>query len=177
MSPFSFNYVHYTFFSPRALKFRSLTGICCTQINTWKSYFLVLLGSVCLVSFSSVSFYFSLQGILRFERLPALPCLWLTAVILNSAFQEIEICSDDADEPTSSRRGRQMPADVDKVERVRDEVDKVKDIMVANIEALLERGERLELLVDKTEHLSNSSVAFKQAGRNLARKMWWQHTK
>lgn len=70
-----------------------------------------------------------------------------------------------------------MPADVDKVERVRDEVDKVKDIMVANIEALLERGERLELLVDKTEHLSNSSVAFKQAGRNLARKMWWQHTK
>lgn len=70
-----------------------------------------------------------------------------------------------------------MPANVDKVERVRDEVDRVKDIMVANIEAILERGERLELLVDKTEHLSNHSVTFKQASRSLARKMWWQHTR
>ena len=49
------------------------------------------------------------------------------------------------------------------MERVRDEVAKVKDIMVMNIEALLERGERLDLLVDKTEQLSSNSVTFKQA--------------
>ena len=49
------------------------------------------------------------------------------------------------------------------MERVRDEVAKVKDIMVMNIESLLERGERLDLLVDKTEQLSSNSVTFKQA--------------
>ena len=34
--------------------------------------------------------------------------------------------------------------------------------MVTNIEALLERGERLDLLVDKTEQLSSNAVTFKQ---------------
>ena len=54
------------------------------------------------------------------------------------------------------------PGDPDKVERVRDEVARVKDIMVTNIEALLDRGERLDLLVDKTDQLSSSAVTFKQ---------------
>lgn len=33
------------------------------------------------------------------------------------------------------------------------QVDEVKTIMVDNIEKVLERGERLELLVDKTDNL------------------------
>ena len=70
-----------------------------------------------------------------------------------------------------------MPENVDKVERVRDEVERVKDIMVSNIDALIQRGERLDLLVDKTEHLSNHSVTFKRTSQNLARKMWWQNTR
>ncbi len=65
----------------------------------------------------------------------------------------------------------------DKVSRVRNEVDRVKDIMIANVETLMERGERLELLVDKTENLSQHSVAFKQTSRTLQRKMWWQNWK
>ena len=52
----------------------------------------------------------------------------------------------------------------DKVQRVRNEVDRVKDIMVANVETIMERGERLELLVDKTENLSQHSVSFRRAG-------------
>ena len=73
------------------------------------------------------------------------------------------------------KKGR--PGDPDKVERVKDEVARVKDIMVTNIEALLERGERLDLLVDKTEQLSSNAVTFKQASRTLARRMWWQNFK
>lgn len=69
------------------------------------------------------------------------------------------------------------PGDPDKVERVRDEVTKVKDIMVTNIEALLERGERLDLLMDKTEQLSSNAVTFKRTTRTLARRMWWQNFK
>jgi len=80
---------------------------------------------------------------------------------------------------SKSRRGKTTvrPGDPDKVERVRDEVARVKDIMVTNIEALLERGERLDLIVDKAEQLSSNAVAFKQASRTLARRMWWQNFK
>ena len=64
-------------------------------------------------------------------------------------------------DPTHRGKGS-APGDPDKVERVRDEVARVKDIMVTNIEALLDRGERLDLLVDKTDQLSSSAVTFKQ---------------
>ena len=40
-------------------------------------------------------------------------------------------------------------------------MDQVKDIMVANIDVIIERGEKLELLVDKTEHLATNSVTFR----------------
>jgi len=65
----------------------------------------------------------------------------------------------------------------DKVQMVRNEVDRVKDIMVANVETLMDRGERLELLVDKTENLSQHSVSFRRAGRQIRRQYWWQNTK
>lgn len=39
------------------------------------------------------------------------------------------------------------------------------------------RGERLELLVDKTENLRNTSVSFRKTSRNLARAMFWKNIK
>jgi vesicle-associated membrane protein 7 len=39
-------------------------------------------------------------------------------------------------------------------------------------DSLVERGEKLELLVDKTENLSASAVSFKTASTNLQRKLW-----
>ncbi|XP_032590321.1 vesicle-associated membrane protein 7 [Drosophila grimshawi] len=47
--------------------------------------------------------------------------------------------------------------------------------MVKNIDSLRDRGEKLELLVNKTENLSNNSVAFRKASRNLARQMFWKN--
>ena len=49
--------------------------------------------------------------------------------------------------------------------------------MVSNIESVVERGERMDLLVDKAEHLSTESVSFRQASTQLQRKMWWQNTR
>jgi len=63
----------------------------------------------------------------------------------------------------------------DKISTLREEVDQVKDIMVRNIDELVERGEKLDLLVDKTENLSASAVTFKTASRNLQRKFWWKN--
>lgn len=42
----------------------------------------------------------------------------------------------------------------DRVSRVREEIDEVRSVMVDNIEKVLQRGEKIELLVDKTENLN-----------------------
>ena len=60
----------------------------------------------------------------------------------------------------------------DKITSLQEEVDQVKDIMVANIDVIMERGEKLDLLVDKTENLSANSVTFRTTSRNLQRAMW-----
>lgn len=41
-------------------------------------------------------------------------------------------------------------------------VDSVKDVMVENIERVLERGEKIELLVDKTERLNQQAFKFEK---------------
>ncbi|XP_025087433.1 vesicle-associated membrane protein 7-like [Pomacea canaliculata] len=65
----------------------------------------------------------------------------------------------------------------DQLSKVQDEVDELKGIMVRNIDQIAERGERLELLVDKTEDLSAHSVTFKKTSRGLARSLWWKNIK
>ncbi|XP_051825170.1 vesicle-associated membrane protein 7 isoform X2 [Antechinus flavipes] len=45
---------------------------------------------------------------------------------------------------------------VDKVVETQAQVDELKGIMVRNIDLVAQRGERLELLIDKTEHLVDS---------------------
>lgn len=67
--------------------------------------------------------------------------------------------------------------EVNQVERVQGQVDELKGIMVRNIDTLASRGEKLELLVDKTEDLNTHSVSFRKTSRNLARSMWWKNIK
>ncbi|XP_075154624.1 vesicle-associated membrane protein 7 [Haematobia irritans] len=67
--------------------------------------------------------------------------------------------------------------EVDAISRVHGQIDELKDIVVKNIDNLRDRGEKLELLVNKTENLSNNSVAFRKASRNLARQMFWKNVR
>uniref|UniRef100_A0A2C9M262 AP-3 complex subunit delta-1 n=1 Tax=Biomphalaria glabrata TaxID=6526 RepID=A0A2C9M262_BIOGL len=48
----------------------------------------------------------------------------------------------------------------DQVSKVQTQVDELKCIMVKNIDHLAERGEKLELLVDKTEDLSANVIIY-----------------
>mmetsp|Transcript_13599 Transcript_13599/g.49449 ORF Transcript_13599/g.49449 Transcript_13599/m.49449 type:complete len:223 (+) Transcript_13599:255-923(+) len=72
---------------------------------------------------------------------------------------------------------QEHPEELDKVGRVQQQVSEVKTIMMDNIEKVLGRGEKLELLVDKTDNLRYQANAFLHSGRNLRRKMWWQSLK
>lgn len=50
------------------------------------------------------------------------------------------------------------------------QVEEVKGIMAENIDRMLQRGEKLELLTDKTENLMNEVG---KQGSGAAGKMWW----
>ncbi|XP_007645993.1 vesicle-associated membrane protein 7 isoform X2 [Cricetulus griseus] len=65
----------------------------------------------------------------------------------------------------------------DRVMETQAQVDELKGIMVRNIDLVAQRGERLELLIDKTENLVDSSVTFKTTSRNLARAMCMKNIK
>merc|ERR1719276_453145 len=63
---------------------------------------------------------------------------------------------------------------IDNIGQVKSQIDEVKDTMVQNIEKVLERGEKIELLVDKTDRLNQQAFRFEATGRNLARHMYWR---
>lgn len=63
---------------------------------------------------------------------------------------------------------------IDNIGAVRNQIDEVKDVMVQNIEKVLERGEKIELLVDKTDRLSKQAFKFESTSRNLRRTLWWK---
>ncbi|KAK4986940.1 hypothetical protein LTR50_004983 [Elasticomyces elasticus] len=60
---------------------------------------------------------------------------------------------------------------------VQREIDSVRDIMTENIERVLERGERIDLLVDKTDRLGGSARDFRVRSRGLRRRMWWKNVR
>jgi len=65
----------------------------------------------------------------------------------------------------------------DSITRVHGQIDELKDIMVKNIENVTARGERLELLVNKSENLRNNAVSFRQTSRTLARTLFWRNVR
>lgn len=64
-----------------------------------------------------------------------------------------------------------------KVGEVQSKLDQVKGVMVQNIDHILERGEKLELLVDKTDALQTQAFEFQSTSRKLRQKMYWRKIK
>ncbi|PFH48813.1 hypothetical protein AMATHDRAFT_64573 [Amanita thiersii Skay4041] len=65
----------------------------------------------------------------------------------------------------------------DELSRAQDELNHVKHIMVQNVEQILSRGERIELLVDKTDVMAGQATAFRRGARNVRRDMRWKSQK
>jgi len=59
----------------------------------------------------------------------------------------------------------------DNIAAVRGKLDAVKGVMVQNIESILERGEKLELLVDKTDQLQTQAFQFQSQSKKLKNAM------
>ncbi|MBN3308137.1 VA727 protein, partial [Amia calva] len=70
-----------------------------------------------------------------------------------------------------------------KLEDIQVQVNDVKGILKDNIDKVLDRGEKLDDLIDKTEDLQATDGVFPQAdtfqktATRVSRKMWWKNTK
>lgn len=60
----------------------------------------------------------------------------------------------------------------DKMTKIRDDISQVKEIMIDNIEKILERGDKIDTLVAKTEDLQTESRKFESNARELKWKMF-----
>ncbi|CAM8893393.1 unnamed protein product [Rhodiola kirilowii] len=69
------------------------------------------------------------------------------------------------------------PEEISKLAKVKAQVSEVKGVMMENIEKVLERGEKIEVLVDKTDNLRSQAQDFRQQGTKIRRKMWIQNMK
>jgi len=67
--------------------------------------------------------------------------------------------------------------DDNKVARMQTQVEDLKNIMVRNIDGLQQRGEKLELLIDRSENLEAGAVSFRTRSHQLERAMCLKNAK
>lgn len=68
-------------------------------------------------------------------------------------------------------------AEGDTFSAIHSKIDDVKNVMVQNIDNIMERGEKLELLVDKTDKLQQSAFKFERSSKQLKNAMLWRRVK
>jgi len=64
-----------------------------------------------------------------------------------------------------------------KIEKVKGEMNAVKDVMIKNIDKVLDNSERIELLVEKSDDLDHRAFTFKKHATQLKNSMWWKNVK
>ncbi|KAK1325740.1 hypothetical protein QJS10_CPA01g00797 [Acorus calamus] len=69
------------------------------------------------------------------------------------------------------------PEEISKLAKVQAQVSEVKSVMTENIQKVIDRGEKVSVLVDKTEDLQNNARSFQKQGNEMRRKMWLQNMK
>uniref|UniRef100_A0A2P2K6Y2 Uncharacterized protein MANES_03G013400 n=1 Tax=Rhizophora mucronata TaxID=61149 RepID=A0A2P2K6Y2_RHIMU len=65
----------------------------------------------------------------------------------------------------------------DRINRLKGEMSQVRNVMIENIDKVLERGDRLELLVDKTANMQGNTFRFRKQARRLRSTVWWRNVK
>lgn len=65
----------------------------------------------------------------------------------------------------------------DRMKVVKANIDRTKDIMIENIDKVLARGEKIELLVNKTQQMSEGAISLRKTAVKVKRHMWWKNVK
>mmetsp|Transcript_41545 Transcript_41545/g.65928 ORF Transcript_41545/g.65928 Transcript_41545/m.65928 type:complete len:220 (+) Transcript_41545:117-776(+) len=64
-----------------------------------------------------------------------------------------------------------------KVRQMEQELEDVTEMMRDNISKVMERGERIESLIDKTAALKSESVSFRAGAKKYNDELWWRDNK
>ncbi|RNE97547.1 vesicule-associated membrane protein [Trypanosoma conorhini] len=65
----------------------------------------------------------------------------------------------------------------DKVRRVKLAVAEVKDLALDNVERVIQRGQRIDDIVQSTEDLQFQAQGFQRSSRDLRQQLWWNSIK
>ncbi|KAH9597734.1 Synaptobrevin [Trypanosoma melophagium] len=65
----------------------------------------------------------------------------------------------------------------DKVQRVKKAVAEVKDLALDNVERVIQRGQRIDDIVQTTEDLQFQAQGFQRSSRDLRQQLWWNSVK
>ena len=63
------------------------------------------------------------------------------------------------------------------IDAVLGKMSEVKDTMAENISRVIDRGEKLDDMINKTEGLRTSAAAFSRSSRQLRTRMYWSNVK
>lgn len=66
---------------------------------------------------------------------------------------------------------------LDTLNRAKGEMNEVRSVMVENIDKVLDRGERINLLVDKTATMQDNTFRFRKQSRRLQQALWMKNAK
>ena len=69
-------------------------------------------------------------------------------------------------------KGGMLRANPSQITIINNEMEEVKGIMVKSIDAALQRGERMDVLLDKTDDLQTNAGTFKRQAVQIQRNMW-----
>lgn len=86
-------------------------------------------------------------------------------------------CSKFASALASQTKLYNENPEADKIGKIKEQIDSVKQIMLENLDNLIERGDRIDNLCDKTEMLKEEAQGFHNNARTLKRKMWLRNVK
>ncbi|CAI8586700.1 unnamed protein product [Vicia faba] len=65
----------------------------------------------------------------------------------------------------------------DRINRLKGEMSQVRNVMIENIDKVLDRGDRLELLVDKAANMQGNTFRFRKQARRFRSNVWWRNVK
>ncbi|XP_042418287.1 vesicle-associated membrane protein 711-like [Zingiber officinale] len=104
----------------------------------------------------------------RFVKAYGCACHTAPAYAMNDEFsrilsQQIDYYSNDPN--------------ADRMNRIKGEMSQVHNVMIENIDKVLGRGERLELLVDKTANMQGNTIRFRKQARRFRNTAWWRNIK
>ncbi|XP_013407377.1 vesicle-associated membrane protein 7 [Lingula anatina] len=125
---------------------------------------------VSAASFGKRQPYAFLTEIKRMFQSGSLASRAITALPFELNRDFAQVLAQNMEKFSSSSGGDNMSA-------VQKQVNEVKGIMTQNIEKVLERGEKLDTLVERSEELEGTSKMFSTTARKVRKKYWWKNTK